>query len=140
MTAKEWLMRARRLDAEIGALIEEQKRAWDRAVSAAAGCTDDKVQTSRTNTSEARFVCYADYARRIDRRIDELYAVKCEIMDAIARVEDGTLRTLLIERYINFKTWENIAERLGMTEEWIRKRLHRKALEKIDQTRNQFPA
>lgn len=131
MDAKEWLGRARRIDAEINALIEEQKRAWDRAVSLTTGMTDDKVQTSRSNTSEDKFIRYADYAREIDRRIDQLYTVKQEIMSVINKLEDGTLRALLIEYYVNGKTWEQVADGLHYSRMQVF-RLHNKALDGIE--------
>ena len=131
MTAKEWLSRVRRMDAEINALILARQDAFTQACGTSAGGRDDKVQTSRRNTSEDIFIKYADYTRLIDRRIDELYAVKQEVMTAVSKLEDGVLRTLLIEYYINGKTWEQVAEDMNYSRMQIH-RLHNKAIDVME--------
>lgn len=75
-------------------------------------------------------VQYVDLEKKIDERVDELHMVKVEILNAINTVPDCTLRTLLIERYINFKTWEQIAVNLNYTYRQT-VRLHGRALEII---------
>lgn len=112
MTAKQWLNRGYRINEEIDELIKEQKQALLQATSTALG-GGEKVQSSNGNTTERRFVNYAAYSETIDKRIDELYAVKNEILTAINSVDDNTLRELLVLRYIKFYTWEEIAEKMN---------------------------
>lgn len=112
MTAKQWLNRGYRINEEINELIKEQKQALLQATSTAL-CGGEKVQSSNENTVERRFVNYAAYSETIDKRIDELYSIKNEILAAINEVEDNTLRRLLILRYIKFYTWEEIAEKMN---------------------------
>lgn len=112
MTAKQWLNRGYRINEEINELIKEQKQALLQATSTAL-CGGEKVQSSNGNTAERRFVNYAAYSETIDKRIDELYSIKNEILAAINEVEDNTLRRLLILRYIKFYTWEEIAEKMN---------------------------
>lgn len=130
MTVKEWLQRAKKLDEEIDELIKAQEQALTAATSVTCG-TGEKVQTSNVNTSEGKFINYASYSEMIDNRIDELYAIKQEILQAINRVDDTTLRVLLIARYINFKTWEQIAVDLHYSYEWVVKRIHPTALNSV---------
>ena len=63
--------------------------------------------------------------------IDKLYAIKLEILTAINEVDDGKLRTILIEKYINNKTFEEVAEILSYSKEHVIKTLHPLAVDKI---------
>ena len=111
MTAKEWLMRGWEINTEINTLLEEKEKAFSQACSVTAPTDRERVTTTRRNTSEEKFVRYSneDYEKEIDRRIDELYQIKLEILSAIGTVNDSTLRKLLVKRYLQFKTWEQIA-------------------------------
>lgn len=135
MTVKEWLLRAKNLDNEINELIKAQEQALTAATSVTCG-GGEKVQTSNVNTSEGKFINYASYSEMIDNRIDELYAIKQEILQAINLVDDGTLRTLLIARYINFGTWEQIAVDLHYSYVHIVHNLHPKSLKAISEIVN----
>ena len=128
---KAWLGRAKHIDDEINALLKEQERALTRATGAVPAAKGERVQTTPQNGSEDRFIAYAEYSRIIDERIDELYAVKCEIFKAISRIEDGTLRTLLELRYLSFKTWEEIAVEMSYSYVHVVHNLHPQALKKI---------
>ena len=138
MTVKEWLNRGYRLDKEINALLREQKRALDLATKTTAPADGEKVQTSKSNISEARFINYADYKKLIDDRIAELYAIKQEIITAINSVGDNTLRQLLIHRYIEFKHWEKIAEDMNYSYVHVVHTLHPKALSAISKNVNRI--
>ena len=127
---KEWLSRARNMDEEINALISEQERALTNATSTVANSGSEKVQTSNVNTSENKFVSYAAYSELIDKRIDRLYEIKKEILENVNKLDDATLRTILILRYLNFQTWEMIACRIYYSYKQVC-RLHGKALNLI---------
>lgn len=131
MTAKQWLNRGYRINEEIDELMREQKQALLQATSTALG-GGEKVQSSNGNTVERRFVNYAAYSETIDKRIDELYSVKNEILAAINEVEDNTLRRLLILRYIKFYTWEEIAEKMNYSYVHVVHNLHPKALKRVN--------
>lgn len=131
MTAKQWLNRGYRINEEIDELMREQKQALLQATSTALG-GGEKVQSSNGNTAERRFVNYAAYSETIDKRIDELYSIKNEILAAINEVEDNTLRRLLILRYIKFYTWEEIAEKMNYSYVHVVHNLHPKALKRVN--------
>lgn len=133
MTVKEWLSRARNIDAEISELKKERKKAREAAASVTAPMSGEKVQTSTGNTTEKRFINYAAYSELIDRRIDELYAVKTEIQAVINSVEDNTLRMLLTARYISGETWERVAEDINYSFVHTVHRLHPKALRAVEE-------
>lgn len=130
MTAKEWLNRGRALNKTIEGLEKAKARAYDIAVGTAAELTE-KVQESHGNSVEDRLVTYADYCRRIDEHKTELLKILKEIMEAIMKVEDPTLRNLLIYRYLDFETWESIAVMMNYSYVHVVHNLHPKAIEKI---------
>ncbi len=132
MTAKEWLNRGWKLNNEINQLLEAKRKAFELATKAATGTAEERVQTTKTNTSENRMIRLADYDIEIDRQIDKLVAIKHEILTAISAVEDPTCRALLVARYINFKTWEDIAEDIDKSERWVRTNIHQRALKKME--------
>ena len=136
MTSKEWLNRGYKLDKEINALLKEQSAALTRATGSTCGTNAERVQTSRRNTTEDRFINYASYSELIDNRIDELYAIKQEILSAINKVDDAVLRTLLIEKYVNFHTWEQIACNMNYSYVHVVHNLHPKALNAISKIVN----
>ncbi len=113
MTTHEWLNRAYNVNKEINILLSEQTKIFNQLTSCTANYSGDKVQTSQDNGIEHKFISYVSYSEKINIRIDELYEVKNEIFEAINEVKNPTLRQLLILRYLQYKTWECIAEELG---------------------------
>lgn len=110
MTVKEWLDKGRKLDIELKQLREERKQALDLACSCTSCPNDEKVQTSTKNTSDGKFAAYTEYSAMIDKKEFELLVYKSRMHNLINRLDNPTYRTLLSLRYINCKTWEQIAE------------------------------
>lgn len=130
MTTKEWLRRARDLNRLIDAKLADRDRALELACQCTAVLSEDKVQTSHGNTSEDRMIKYVEYTREIDDLIDKLLKLKLEINTVISTVNDYRLQTVLIEYYINCKTWEQVAESMSYDKRHVT-RLHGQALQKI---------
>ena len=124
---KEWLSRARFIDNEVNSLMREQQRAFELATSTTGAWSEDKIQGSGRNSAEQNMIKYAEYSKMIDNRIGELRDIKVEIMDKIGEVEDPLLRSILINRYINFWNSERIACDLAYSYKQTC-RLHGKAL------------
>lgn len=66
----------------------------------------------------------------VDAEIELLIATERDIQNAIDKVNDETLRTLLYERYINGKTWEQIAVQMNYGYRRVTQ-LHGKALNAV---------
>lgn len=130
MTTKDWLMRAWRIDKEIEAMLVARKRAYDRCTSVTT-CPREVVVTS-SHDPDTAMIALLNIETLIDERIDQLNQIKAEIFNAITAVPDCTLRTLLIERYINFKTWEQIAVDMGYSYSNITHKLHPAALKAVE--------
>ena len=54
-----------------------------------------------------------DAESRVSDGLEMLEATEREVIGTIDKITDGTLHTLLYERYINGKTWEQIAVALN---------------------------
>lgn len=135
---KEWLKQGRKLKFEIDALKEACQKALNSAVGGAANYSRERVQTSNNNTSERNFTSYSDYCIELKQRIKELEKYRWDmlrVINAIPDTADGgngsVYRTLLIEYYINCKTWEEVAEKMSYS---IRAlfRIHTRALEQAE--------
>lgn len=134
MTTKEWLSRGWRIDREIRELEQAQVEALALATRTTASTDGERVDGGGDNSSERAMVAYADkaaeYAELIDSKIRELVGIKTEIIRAVGRVDDPTLRALLVARYVNFKTWEQIAVDMHYTYQWVCT-LHGRALNEL---------
>ena len=67
---------------------------------------------------------------RVSDELETLEATDHEIIGTIDKITDGTLHTLLYERYINGKTWEQIAVLMNYTYRRVTQ-LHGKALNAV---------
>lgn len=71
-----------------------------------------------------------DLENEINQDIDMLVDLKTEIMQVIKKVDDLELQTLLEQRYLNFRTWEQIAVDMGYNVRHLY-RMHDKALKAV---------
>lgn len=124
MTTKQWLKQARGIDREINALMEARQQELSRLLSVTAKLSSDPVSGSK---DPHKFDRIAELDELINRKIDDLVSVKAEIINGIYRLRDGRYRTILLEYYVNMKTFAQIAEDMGKSERHIT-RLHGHAL------------
>lgn len=132
MTIKEWFEKGRKLGEEIEALKEQKEKAFFAACNITPAVDRERVQESTQNGTERKFTKYAEYSELIDNRIAELMEYREKMLNAINKVESPIYRTLLIERYINCKSWEETAEIIGYSREHLCRELIDKALSKIE--------
>lgn len=135
MTTKDWLSRANGLEAEIKEMQETYQKALETACNTVSVPNEVSVQESNKNGTERKMVSVAVYSDMISKKISEKYKIMAEITDAIEGVSDARLKTLLYARYINNKTWEQVAESLDMSDFWVRTSLHSQALRMIEKSR-----
>lgn len=131
MTVKEWLKNGRNLNFEIQALREARNRALNAAVGGAVDYGAERVQTSGGNGTERLFVAYSQYSAELERRIAELEDYQAEMLRLINKVSNTTYRTLLIEYYINCKSWEDVAVSVRYEARYTQK-LHGLALQECE--------
>ena len=129
MTTKEWLERYKTVKGEVKALRDAKAEALSAASGKATAYSDTKSNTSFGNATETKIIKYVAISEMLEAKINELLSTQSEILLTINNVQDGILRTLLTERYINRKSWELVAEAIDYNSVlWVRTSLHSRAL------------
>lgn len=128
MTAKQYLRQVKRLDNIINAKLEQIEKLRAMSINISRVMSPDKVhsQENRSKT-EKIIVKIIDLEREVTNDIDRLVDLKREIMQKIDAMEDDNYKVLLTLRYLNFKTWEEIAVEMDYTFQWVHQ-LHKRAL------------
>ena len=128
MTAKEYLTRARTLDRELIALERARARTIAQLTNSTQSLTGDIVQSTK---DPHKFDRLGDLAGEIQRRTKELDRVRSEILRTVNRVPDGLCRIVLIERYLNVKSFERVAvdTNISIRNVW---RIHGRALRFVE--------
>lgn len=107
--AKPWLMRYRHLSLESDAIERAIRRAMETATNTTVALKEICVQTSGGGDLMANAVVNViDATKVLEDRRKEALRVMSEIMDAIKSVPDDVQRVILIEKYINGRTLQDI--------------------------------
>lgn len=109
MTAKQFLSRGRWIEREITSLISTRDETRDRLTHITQNYDSDGAQSTK---DPHKFDALVELEYKLDERIDELCAVKTEILDAIGKLEDSRERLALQLYYIDMKSWEQVAVEL----------------------------
>ena len=117
MTAKEFLRRARSVDRRVDEASERVERQRERLEAGRMsrltgmprGGSGDWTQTAD------RLI---ELEQVVNQRTRELVRWKLAAIDAIRQVEEPRLAEVLELYYIDGFTWEQVAERMGITERW----------------------
>ena len=114
MTAKEYLQQYREAARRVTAAqdhLDELRAMAERITPNYGGSGGGTHQTGdKLGAAVARLV---DAESRVSDELELLEATEREVIGTIDKITDGTLHTLLYERYINGKTWEQIAVALN---------------------------
>ena len=78
---------------------------------------------------------YLALSEKIQKEQERLAMIKAEIISTTAKVQDAALRALLIERYVNGRSWRETAERMNYNEVHVRGKMHARALQAVDHIR-----
>ena len=107
--AKAYLMRYRSLQFKCAALERAIRSAMDDATNTTVALKEICVQTSGGGEMMANAVVNAiDATKALEDMRKEAADTMREIMDAIKSVKDDTLQTILVEKYINGRTLQQI--------------------------------
>lgn len=128
---KEWLSRGLYLNNEIEILKREYEKALNLACNSTSVMSGDKVQKSKTNSTEDRFIDCVYYSKLIDERIEELYKIKCEILKKIYELNNSLYRQVLLLRYTEYLDFQQISENLQYSYEHTL-RLHALAIKSLE--------
>ena len=107
--AKLWLMRYRHLNLEAAAIERAIRKAMETATNTTVALKEICMQTSGGGDLMANAVAnVVDATKVLDDRRTEALRVMSEIMEAIKSVPDDVQRVILIEKYINGRTLQEI--------------------------------
>jgi seryl-tRNA synthetase len=137
VNAKEYLSQALWLDQRINSKLEHLETLRTLALRVSANLSEEKVSGGNNTRShmENIVVKIVDLEREINEDIDKLVSLKAEIMEIIDQVDDPVCQMILEMRYINGKTWDEIAADIRFD---IRTafRVHGKALKEVEEIKN----
>lgn len=117
MTAKEFLRRARTVDRRVD---EAQERVERLRAKLESGRMSSITGMPRGGSSDWTQTAdrLIELEQAVNQRTRELVRWKLAAIDAIRSVEEPRLAELLELYYIDGFTWEQVAERMGITERW----------------------
>lgn len=128
MTIKEYLSQAYRIDQRINSKLEQVSSLRELAVKATSTLSDTYSSgNGNKQKMEGVIVKIIDLEHEIDEEVDRLVDLKQEIVSLIKKVKNPEYQTLLELRYLNFKTWEQIATEMHYSIQHTF-RIHDKAL------------
>lgn len=131
MTSKEFLAQARGLDRLISGKLDQIESLRDLAEKCTATLTGMPGNSDRSVSTVADTVAkIVDLQIEILHDIDDLVALNREIIRCIKTLGNTELQSLMEQRYLGFKTWEEIAVELKYNIRHIY-RLHDEALENL---------
>ena len=128
MNAKQFLSRGRWIEREITSLIRTRDETRDRLTHITQNYDGDGAQTTK---DPHKFDSLVELEDKIDERIDELCAVKTEILDTICKLEDSRERLALQLYYIDMKTWEEVCVEMNYSWKQIM-RIRKRAIANVE--------
>lgn len=126
-TAKQYLNRVRRIDKEISALLRLVQTTRESLESITQNYNTDGAQVTNDPHKFDRLI---ELEALVDSKVDEQIELKAEILRTIMQLDDRRQRLVLMEYYIEMKTWEQVAVDLNYSYMHIT-RLHGYALKEV---------
>lgn len=131
MTAKEFLNKGYKIDRRINAKLEQQANLRELATKTGAVMSDMPRNPNKgVSRVEEIVVKILTLEEEINKDIDELVSLKSGITKAIGTVSDPEESLLLTLRYLNYKTWEDIADELSCSVRKVHS-VHSRALRNV---------
>ena len=115
------------LIASYSAELAEERAKSTSISSPIAGTSKSSTPGDRVGNAVTRIITAEE---RIQEQIDQKKALKAEIHKIIDNVPNNDEKLLLRLRYINGMTWEQIAEKMNYSRQWVLKK-HKQALSRL---------
>jgi DNA-directed RNA polymerase specialized sigma subunit len=131
MDVRKYLSRYHYLEIDIKHMQDEIKE-YERLANSIPGMSFDAIRVDGTKSLDAPFTKWIhkamDKELQMTEMIKQLQTVKCEIISVIDELNDTELKKLLIYRYIDWISWNEIATRMYVSLSTL-KRWHKNALD-----------
>lgn len=132
MDTKQYLGQIRRLDMMINNKIDELSVLKDMARSISAVKNEERVQSSPNFDKIGDTLCkISEMETEIDNLIDEYVDKKKIISSQIECISNDACYNVLYMRYINMRTFENIADKMNYSFRQVM-RIHKRALREFE--------
>lgn len=126
----EYLSRYRKLGKRIEQLSTERAMWLSRACKTTQTISDMPKAKNGAQGDSGEVAQYIEIGEEITRELRNLHRLRREIRTVIAALEDDTLQALMLYRYIDGMTFEEIAVKMNFSWRWTIT-LHGRALEKL---------
>lgn len=129
---RHWLNRAFYADKKAKALDMLVRQCRERAegLTRSSEVMDKGKSDGAENGTENALMKLAEMERKADEQKAEAVNVSAEIQEAIAKLHDDDLESVLIHRYLLFETVEQTAESIGYDPRTVMRKI-KKAVEKL---------
>ena len=132
MNAKSFLQQAYRIEQRVNSRLRRLAMLRALAMQVTAGFGREPVSGSgNSQQMEDTIAKIIDLENSINGEIDRLVDIKRRVMETIDRVENPDQQLILELRYLDFKSWTEIAEEIGFSPRWVQE-LHERALISIE--------
>lgn len=136
MNVKEYLSQAIWLNQRINRKLEQANSLRILASKVTTTFGEERVQSTKNQSPmEEIIVKLVDLENEVNEDIDQLIKLKAEIVETINKVDDPIYQLVLQIRYIDGKTWEEVAKSIGYDRRTIF-RIHGKALKEIEKLKS----
>ena len=128
MNAKQYLRQLRRLNNIVQSKLDDVEALRSLAQRITYVPKNIKVQESIPEDKFSELIAkIVDLQEKINDDVDKLLDLKLKITNEIDSLDNDEYKLLLMLRYLNFKTWEEIAVEMGCSYQWVHV-LHGRAL------------
>ena len=134
MNAKEYLQQAMKLDRLIRSKTEQLERLESLATSAPQSFGEEGTAAhddTKGSKLENQVISIVDLKEQMKKKTAQLVQSRAEITSVIEAVNNLTLQFVLEERYLNYKTWDVIADQTGFSKDYLY-RLHSEGLRLVE--------
>lgn len=105
---------------KISVLEEEIQNVRLNALPGGIDYSKDKIQTTPTNNQMVNFAIEIDDLETLIRKIKQESIEICkDIIKTISTLDNDTYQTILHRRYILLQPWEDIANEMGYSLQWV---------------------
>lgn len=133
------LRAARYARKEIGELDERIEEAKEKLYRCTSQIRTDGSGKTTGNGKEDMYVNTIEYKYLIENYRNKRYKELNEAMKLIGLLSEDRLVRMMMFYYIDGLTWAQTAEKINMSEYWVRTKLHSKALNEIKKQTEKAP-
>ena len=128
LNAKQYLRQLRRLNDIVQSKLDQIETLRSLAQKITYVPKTVSVQESISEDKMTELISkIVDLQKELETDINNLLDLKLKITHQINNIDNDDYKLLLMLRYLNFKTWEEIAVEMGYTYQWVHV-LHSRAL------------